>query len=110
MNITIHRGQNQIGGSIIEISTDKTKIILDAGSELEEEFPVAPPIEGLFAGQAAYDAVFISHYHGDHLGLCDQLLPGIPIYIGKGAAAVTNAGRRYLNKREYLFADALVKE
>lgn len=96
MRVTIHRGQNQIGGSM--------KIILDAGSELDEEVPVAPQIEGLFSGEASYDAVFISHYHGDHLGLCDQVLPEIPIYIGKGAADVTNAARRYLNKPEYRFA------
>ena len=104
MKITIHRGQNQIGGSIIEIASETTKIILDAGSELDEEIPVAPQIDGLFSGQAVYDAVFISHYHGDHLGLCDQVLPEIPIYIGKGAVDVTNAARRYLNKPEYHFA------
>ena len=103
MNIIIHRGQNQIGGSIIEIASKTTKIILDAGSELDEEIPVAPQIEGLFFGQASYDAVFISHYHGDHLGLCDQVLPEIPIYIGKRAADVTNAAKRYLNKPEYHF-------
>ena len=49
MKITIHRGQNQIGGSIIEIASDTTKIILDAGSELDEEIPVAPDVEGLFS-------------------------------------------------------------
>ena len=104
MKITIHRGQNQIGGSIIEIASETTKIILDAGSELDEDIPVAPQIDGLFSGRASYNAVFISHYHGDHLGLCDQVLPEIPIYIGKGAANVTNASRRYLNKPEYRFA------
>ena len=104
MTITIHRGQNQIGGSIIEISSKTTRIILDAGSELDEDVPIAPQIEGLFTGQAYYDAVFISHYHGDHLGLCDQVLPGIPLYIGEKAARVTNAARRYLHKPEYPFA------
>ena len=29
MKIHIHRGQNQIGGNIIEIATDTTKILLD---------------------------------------------------------------------------------
>ncbi len=53
MTITIHRGQNQIGGSIIEIASETTKIILDAGSELDEEVPVAPQIDGLFTGQAS---------------------------------------------------------
>ncbi len=104
MKITVHRGQNQIGGSIIEIASETTRIIIDAGSELDEEIPVAPQIEGLFFGQASYDAVFISHYHGDHLGLCEQVLPEIPLYIGKAAAEVTNAARRYLNKPEYRFS------
>lgn len=104
MKITIHRGQNQIGGSIIEIASETARIILDAGSELDEEVPVAPPIDGLFRGKPAYDAVFVSHYHGDHLGLCDQVLQQLPVYIGTGAAEVTNAARRYLNKPEYQFA------
>ena len=104
MTITIHRGQNQIGGSIIEISSKTTRIILDAGSELDEDVPIAPQIDGLFTGRPSCDAVFISHYHGDHLGLCDQVLPGIPLYIGEKAARVTNAARRYLHKPEYPFA------
>ena len=103
MKITIHRGQNQIGGSIIEIASDKARIILDAGSELDEEVPTAPQIEGLFCEKANYDAVFVSHYHGDHIGLCDKVLPEIPIYIGKGAASVTNTARRYLSLEEYRF-------
>ncbi len=104
MTIKIFRGQNQIGGSIIEVSSDSTRIILDAGTELEEIEPAAPLIEGLFSGEASYDAAFISHYHGDHIGLCDKILPNIPIYIGKAAGAVTNAARKYMRKPEYSFA------
>jgi ribonuclease J len=51
MKINIFRGQNQIGGSIIEVSSDSTRILLDAGSELDETTPVAPQIEGLFSGK-----------------------------------------------------------
>jgi ribonuclease J len=104
LTIKIFRGQNQIGGSIIEVSSNSTKIILDAGSELEENVPIAPKIEGLFSGKASFNAVFISHYHGDHLGLCDKILPEIPVYIGKSAANVTNAARNYVRKPEYNFA------
>lgn len=104
MNIKIHRGQNQIGGSIIEIATDSTRIILDTGMELDENEAQAPDIEGLFMGAPLYDAVFISHYHGDHIGLLDQVIPGIPVFIGEKAAAVTNASRKYLHKPEYIFA------
>ena len=37
MNIKIHRGQNQIGGSIIEVSTEQARVFLDIGIELDEE-------------------------------------------------------------------------
>ena len=36
MRITIHRGENQIGGNIVEIATETTNIILDVGCELNE--------------------------------------------------------------------------
>ena len=103
MNIRIIRGQNQIGGSIIEISSEATKIILDVGSELDETTPVTPDVDGLFSGMPSYDAVFISHYHGDHIGLLDRVLKEIPIYIGKAACEVTNAARKYTRKPEYSF-------
>jgi len=104
MIITIHRGQNQIGGSIIEVSSDTTRIIFDAGFELDKQNQDAPKIEGLFYGQASYDAVIISHYHGDHIGLCDKILPEIPVYIGEAASRVTHAARSYCNKPDYKFS------
>lgn len=70
MKVYIHRGQNQIGGSIIEISTKSTSIILDVGITLNEGNTVTvPKIDGLFCGEKKYDAVFVSHYHSDHIGI-----------------------------------------
>jgi ribonuclease J len=37
MKINIHRGKNQIGGNIIEIATNTTKILLDIGLDLNED-------------------------------------------------------------------------
>ena len=37
MKIKIWRGQNQIGGSIIEVASDTTRVILDIGSNLDEK-------------------------------------------------------------------------
>ena len=107
MNIKVIRGQNQIGGSIIEISSDTTKIILDVGSELNETTLVTPDVDGLFYGRPSYDAVFLSHYHGDHIGLLDRVLEGIPVYIGKAAYEVINAARKYTRKPEYSFTGFL---
>ncbi len=96
MKIHIHRGQNQIGGSIIEISTDETRVILDIGIELDENKDIeVPQIEGLFCGKTNCDAVFISHYHSDHIGLVDYLLPDIPVYMGNKAYKVIKAAYDY---------------
>lgn len=99
MNIIIHRGQNQIGGSVIEISTENTRIIFDAGSNLEEPKDVTPPeIEGLFFGKPKYDAVIVSHYHSDHIGLLGWVLSEIPIYMGKQAYDIFAAACYYKKK------------
>ena len=95
MNIHIHRGQNQIGGNIIEISTANTKILLDIGLELDDEKnKTLPDIKGLF-DYKGYDAVFISHYHGDHLGLAYKIHKDIPLYMGEKSARIIQASDAY---------------
>lgn len=99
MKIIIHRGQNQIGGSIIEVSTDSVRVVFDVGINLDETESVKiPAIEGLFQGEPIYDAVLISHYHSDHIGLLNYVLDGIPIYIGKQAFSIVQAANSYTNR------------
>lgn len=98
MNIHIIRGQNQIGGNIIEISTDSTKILLDVGLDLNvEKNKDLPQIDGLFDCKG-YNAVFISHYHSDHVGLAYEIDSKIPLYIGEKAFKILNASNKYLDK------------
>ena len=101
MEINIIRGQNQIGGSIIEISSESTKIILDIGSNLEDKEIVVPEIDGLFKGEAKYDGVLISHYHSDHVGLATRILPEIQIYMGEKSYEIYKVSNEYMGK-EYL--------
>ena len=101
MEINIIRGQNQIGGSIIEVSSKNTKIILDIGSNLEDKEIVVPEIEGLFKGKAKYDGILISHYHGDHIGLATKILPEISIYMGEKSYEIHKVSNEYIGK-EYL--------
>ena len=99
MNIHIHRGQNQIGGSIIEITDDKTRLFFDIGINLaENEQAEVPQVEGLFCGDVNCDGVFISHYHADHIGLTENLLGGIPVYMGEKAHAIMLAAADYSDK------------
>lgn len=88
MNIIIHRGANQIGGCITEISTDCCKVLIDPGSNLAgaeaEEFGQ----EELDTITEGTDAIFFTHYHGDHVGLHGRVSNAIPQYIGEGAREV----------------------
>ena len=100
MNIHIHRGQNQIGGSVIEISDNKTRLFFDLGINLDENDEVeVPEIDGLFYGAPNCDGVFISHYHSDHLGLTDKLLDGIPVFMGEKAYDIITAAANYREKQ-----------
>lgn len=101
MNITIHRGAHQIGGSCIELSTENTRILMDIGKalpSLDETTPVEtellPGVKTLI-DKKAIDAVLISHSHGDHVGLIGQVNPAIPVYIGKGALHIYNTTARF---------------
>lgn len=94
MKILIHRGTNQIGGCITEISSNAgTKIIIDIGANLpnaERIKKLELEIDGLTKGKAKYDAILITHYHGDHIGLYNKILPEIPIYIGAISKEIFN--------------------
>lgn len=86
MNIKIHRGQNQIGGCIAEISSDTTKILIDFGEELVPQTPIN---EGEILRDC--DAVLLTHYHGDHMGLYTHIPVDIPIYLGEVAKQILAA-------------------
>ncbi|WP_326910170.1 MBL fold metallo-hydrolase [Sedimentibacter sp. MB31-C6] len=90
MKVKIHRGTHQIGGCITEISTQTTKIIIDMGEELpnKNKAPHNIEIDGITKGIKDCNAVFFTHYHGDHLGLYKNILPDIPIYIGEAAKEI----------------------
>lgn len=83
MQIIIHRGAHQIGGCCTEIRTEQARILIDLGQELpksgEEQASLSLP--GITTGDAECDGVFFTHYHGDHIGLLDTILPDIPVYI-----------------------------
>ena len=101
LKINIIRGQNQIGGTIIELYTETTRIIVDAGANLGEGklHTYVPKIEGLFSGSPAYDAVFVSHYHSDHMGLLKYVVDGIPIYMGHATYDIALAMSEYKGKQ-----------
>ena len=105
MNITVHRGTHQIGGSAIEISTASTRIVLDFGNELsldEKYTPINLDTDGVTKGIADCDGIVISHYHMDHLGQLTSVLPEIPLYMGELSKEVAMIAAEHQDKDFYL--------
>lgn len=92
MRLIIHRGTHQIGGCAAEVRTDAARILIDLGSELPDEDGLTHPdtlqISGVMEGAQNCDGVFFTHYHNDHIGLIDKILPGIPLYMGESAREI----------------------
>ena len=92
VHITVHRGTKQIGGSVTEINIGETNILVDFGSSL-------PGSQAMISDDALIkkifhrcyhpiDAVFFTHYHGDHTGLMDKIPADIPLYMDSAMLAI----------------------
>ena len=106
MKVVIHRGTHQIGGIVVEISTKKTRIIIDMGDELslDPNFNPQPiQIEGVTDKNGNCNATLFTHYHRDHIGQIKNIRDDIPIYIGPLAkdillTTIRNAEKKTINK------------
>lgn len=109
MNITIHRGLDQIGGCITEISTATSRIFVDMGQNLpgcgEKTTPEQDKamVEGLFKNNPKpHEAVVYTHGHEDHIGLFDYVPESVPQMIGEGAREVLSEKYRLLCEADKL--------
>ena len=84
MTLTIHRGTHEIGGSCVEIRTDKAKILIDLGMPLDYDKRTAEEQELIRRDAEEWckgaDAIFLSHAHADHYGFLGLLPQDTPIY------------------------------
>ena len=84
MTLTIHRGTHEIGGSCVEIRTDKAKILIDLGMPLDYDKHTTEEQTEVRRNAVEWckgvDALFLSHAHADHYGFLDLLPQDTPIY------------------------------
>lgn len=111
MNLTIHRGTHEIGGSCVEITSGISRIIIDIGMPLvnsmgekfsiedydslsDEELvskKILPDIKGVYKWNMQskkVDGVLISHPHMDHYGFFNYLREDTNFYIGESAKKI----------------------
>ncbi|MFH1996690.1 MAG: MBL fold metallo-hydrolase [Candidatus Omnitrophota bacterium] len=117
MKLIIHRGAREIGGSCVELSAGKTRILVDlgvpsvsdkkkpfnskilAGKSLEDlkKLNILPGVQGLYAGEEkAIDAILISHSPMGHYGFLKYTHPDIPIYASRGAKILIEISNIFL--------------
>ena len=108
----MYRGSKQVGGTCIEIKSGNSRILLDLGMPLNDkdgkdflvdplkgkktweskdisdlkQAGILPDSKGLYQDDKKdFDAILVSHSHGDHYGLLHFANPDIPVFMSPGA-------------------------
>ncbi len=121
MEITIHRGSKEVGGTCIEVRSGDTRIILDIGMPLFDKDrqsldtfslrrqttedlktqDILPKVSGLFDNDTpSLNAILLSHAHLDHTGLLNHAQDSIPIYASSGTSKMMLAGSLFAGQVE----------
>jgi ribonuclease J len=90
IDFIIHRGSHQIGGNCVELATQNSRILIDCGLPLDFEEQPEETQEKILKDAKEWtrncDAIFLSHYHGDHYGLLNEAPEGTKVYTSKETA------------------------
>ncbi len=120
VELTVHRGTHEVGGSCVEIRSGESRIILDVGMPLfasnrdpldtfalgrmsTEELRgegILPNIEGVFTDGSAPNAILLSHAHLDHTGLLKHTPTSVPVYASSGTSKMMLAGALFARQVE----------
>lgn len=116
MEMLIHRGAKEIGGSCVELRSQEKSLLLDIGMPLvnadgsrfrDEQIkrPVAdliaakllPNVPGLYGdGPCDVAGIVITHSHPDHYGLGKFVRNDVPFYMTRGTKAMMGVSKDWL--------------
>lgn len=99
MKVKIISGTKKIGGCITEIMGDSgSRILIDYGCDLNGNSNTN--IDGLTSGKSLFDALFITHSHGDHIGLVNIVNKDIPVYVNDIGKKIHNLTSDFVRNYE----------
>jgi ribonuclease J len=99
VNVCIHRGARQIGGSCVELERNGERLILDLGLPLDAPEATAellPDVPGLRHPDPSLVGIVLSHPHQDHHGLMRFVPPSTPIFMGAAAERILKAAAPFV--------------
>ncbi|MBA7532478.1 Ribonuclease J [subsurface metagenome] len=119
MNLIIHRGTNEIGGTCIELQSGYSRILLDFGMPLVnksgggfdfrpfQKLPtselikqgILPNVQGVYDNKNEIDGVIISHPHADHYGLMQYLNKDISVWLGEATHKILELNNIFLYQK-----------
>ncbi len=111
MQVCIHRGAHEVGGSCIEVEHAGSRLVLDVGLPLDvgdADSALLPAVRGLKEGDPSIVGLIISHGHPDHYGLVAEMHESVPRYLGEATqrilkeAAFFTGGGTQITAREFL--------
>lgn len=91
MDVLIHRGAKEIGGSCVELESHGKRIILDIGLPLDADSDSAkyvPDVSGLQGSDPSLLGILVSHPHVDHFGLLTHVSEDLPVGMGPAARRI----------------------
>jgi ribonuclease J len=123
MNLTIHRGTREIGGSCVEIEHEGFRLLIDIGVPLVKHdgskldfskfrnksvsellaAKILPDVKGLYIGEKSanqVDAVLLSHAHLDHYGLIGYIRKDITVCCGEGTRRLLYLNSIFLRQKD----------
>ncbi|MCJ9691383.1 MBL fold metallo-hydrolase [Rhizobium sp. PRIMUS64] len=98
LQICIHRGTREIGGSCVELEYDGKRIVVDLGLPLNAELEATelPHIPAIHSADGSLLGVLLSHGHRDHWGLLPKLPGGINVHLGRKTLSIMTAAAPFM--------------
>lgn len=99
MRVRIHRGTKQIGGSVVELEVQGSRLLLDCGLPLDgsiDDPAVLPDIPGFTQPDPTLLGVVLSHSHKDHWGLLARAHGELPVFMGAATERILAAASFFI--------------
>jgi ribonuclease J len=92
MDLVIHRGTREIGGSCVQVTSGGKSILLDAG------YPLGNTTSHVDLSALDFSDVLICHPHKDHYGMIEGINNNKTIHVGQLGRKLIDAGRIFMGQ------------